>query len=119
MTVVCDNSLNPGLFGDSAQNFIGQALLFDAVILQLEKEVLFTEDIEELLGGAQGRGLLVPQDLLIDLALEAGRETDQSFAVLAQEVVVDSWLVVEAFQVGLRGQLDEISISDLVPDQKH
>ena len=41
-------------------------------------------------------------------------KTDQSFAVLAQQFLVDARLVIETFEIAFRNQLDEILVSLLV-----
>jgi hypothetical protein len=63
--------------------------------------------------------LLAGHDALVDLALEAGRERDDPLAVPAQQLLVDPRLVVEAFEVGLRGQLDEVAVAGLAGGEQH
>ena len=105
--------------GDLAQGVVGLGLLRDAVVLDLQEEVARAEDVEvvpDLLVRVLDPVL---DDPLVDLPLEAGGEADQALGVLGQEVVVDPGLVVEALEVRLRGQLEEVLVAGLVLRQQH
>src|SRR5207247_1485656 len=47
-----------------------------------------------------------------DFRVEAPREDDEPVGVLGEELPVHPGLVVEAFEVGLRDQLDEVLVAD-------
>jgi hypothetical protein len=51
---------------------------------------------------------------LRDLAAEARRQPDQALAVVAQDLLVDPRVVVEALEVALRVQEREVLVADLV-----
>ena len=58
------------------------------------------------------------QDELRDFAGEAGGEGDQALVVLLQQLFIHPRLVVEAFQVGFGGQLDQVLVAGLVLGQQ-
>ena len=53
------------------------------MVLQLEIEILGTEDVRVVPGGRLGVLRPSPEDALVDLPLEAGREADEALGVLA------------------------------------
>jgi hypothetical protein len=94
--------------GDAGQAAIDDLLFVEALVLQLEEEVVGAEDvaIRRRRGARLLQAILV--DALGDLAFETARQADQALAVLREQVLVDARLVVEAFRVAGRDQLDQV-----------
>ena len=55
----------------------------------------------------------------MDLAAQAGGGRDQAVAVLAEELAVDARLVVEAFERGDGGELEQVLVARLVAGEQH
>ena len=102
------------LLGELDEAGVGLALLRQAVVLDLEEEVLTAEDLEVFAHERVSALHIVLQDGARDLAGNAGREADDALVVLAQEVLVDARLVVHALDVGQRDELDEVAVARLV-----
>ena len=102
------------LLGELDEAGVGLALLRQAVVLDLEEEVLAAEDLEVFAHERVGALHIVLQDGARNLAGDAGREADDALVVLAQEVLVDARLVVHALDVGQRDELDEVAVARLV-----
>ncbi len=70
----------------------------EALILNLEIEIVFPEDITVSAGGG-ARGIVLPfHQAFGDFAFEAAGETDESGGMLGEELFADARLVVEAVQ---------------------
>ena len=55
----------------------------------------------------------------LHFAGQTGRQSDEAAAVSAQQIVVDSGLIVKPFGVGRRHDLDEILVAFPVLDEQH
>ena len=90
---------------------------FDGAAVQHHLQVVvFPEEAFEPLHRLVGvfRSAVDTQQVLGDFAGHAGAAADEPFVVLFQQGVVDSRLVVEAFDVPERHQLHEVVIADIV-----
>ena len=85
-------------------------LLGDAVVLELEVEIVLAEDLLVLEGGPFCVVIPVLDEERRDLAAQAGRQADEPFSVRSQQFLVDPGLVVEAFEVGGGHELDEVLV---------
>ena len=93
-------------------------LLREAIGLQLEEEIAAAEDVVEF---ARYRlpGLGAPAHAgLRHLPTEASRQPDQSLAMLAQQLLVDARVVIEALQVAHRVQVGQVLPADVVLGQE-
>ena len=119
VAIVRGHERDAELPGEAAHDLVGQPLLGNSVVLHFEVEVAFPEDLQKLAGGGLGLALAMGHDVLVDLPLEAGGEADEPFAVPAQQRLVDARLVVEAFEIRRRGELQEVPVARLVLREKH
>ena len=80
----------------------------DAVVLDLDEEVLLAEDL--LVPGAEPLrlGRLAVQDVVGELGGGAAGEADQPFGVALEDLLVDPGLVVEAFEERERREPHEV-----------
>jgi hypothetical protein len=85
------------------------ALDADAVVLDLDEEVLLAEDL--LVPGTEplGLGCLAVQDVVRKLGRGASREADQPLGVALEDFLVDPRLVVEALEEGHRREAEQVA----------
>jgi hypothetical protein len=90
---------------------VGLVLLGEAVVLQLDEEVVLAEDVLE--PGGQGLGLrpVVGQQGLEHHAAQAAGGGDQALVVALEQLPVEPGLVVVALEVGGRGQLQQVAVA--------
>jgi hypothetical protein len=102
-------------FDRQAVDFGSKALvLFEAVVLNLEEEIVLAEELAVVVGEAFGFVAFFVEDGFVNVAAEAGGEADEAFGVLGEEVFIDAGLVVEAFEAGGGNEVDEVAIAFLV-----
>ena len=106
------------VIGKLDQEIIDRGLLRDAVGLQFQIEPV-REQGSVLSGHGHGRVLALFQKLLVDLALEAGRQGDEPLAVSAEQLLVDPGLVVHALGIALGDQLQQVLVAGHVLGQQH
>ncbi|MNK84344.1 hypothetical protein D3C87_1041910 [compost metagenome] len=81
--------------------------------MQLQVKVV-SEDPLVPEGGLLGFFAAALQDMLRNLASQAGRQGDQALGVLFEQFFVDARLVVEALGMALRDELDEVAVARAV-----
>ncbi len=92
---------------DKAHELRIHALLnFEALILNLQKEILLAENIAQPVGVVARLVVLFLDHRLGHRALQTCGQGNQPFAVLRQQVVVNSRFVIETFQKSRRHKLD-------------
>ena len=89
-------------------------VLFEAVVLNFEEEVVLAEDVAVGVGDAAGVVVLIVEDGFVEVAAEAGGEADEAFGVCGEQVLIDAGLVIEAFEVGGGDEVDEVAVAFLV-----
>ena len=104
--------------GDLEQLRVCAVLLGDAVVLDLDEEVVATEDVLEAGGLGQRRVEALVHERLQHVAAEAAGGGDDALVVLGERVPVDPGLVVVALHVGAAGQLDDVPVADVVLGQQ-
>jgi hypothetical protein len=111
VAVVGGQQRRPDAAGDLEQLGVGLVLLGDAVVLDLDEEVVLAEDVLE--AGRLGDGVLhvSPHQRLQDVAAQAAGGGDEPGGVLGQGLPVDPGLVVVALHEGPAGQLDEVLVA--------
>ena len=118
MAVVAGDGSDAGAFGDPQHVGNDLALLLQPVIVDLEKEAVFAEDV--LVFGCRLLRLIEPsrQNIRGDFPVQACGEADQAFAVFPQQFLVDARLVIEAFKIALGNELDQILVAAFVLAQR-
>ena len=108
-----------GLAAQADQAVGGRVLLGDAVVLDLEIEVLIAKERAQV-ERARARGLKVAaDDGLRDLAGQTAREADQPLGVLVQQFPVDARLDIKALGEAGGYQIAEIAVALFVPAQQN
>jgi len=90
----------------------------DARLLHLEIDVLFAEYPHQPLYLSIGRRELPVLQSPRQPAARATAETDQPPGMLLEQLVVDAWLVVVAFEKGKTAQLQQIAVAGVVSGQE-
>src|SRR5437660_4476748 len=103
---------------DLPQPLVGDLLLGNAVLLDLQEIVLGPKDVPVLGGGAPALFQAALADEVRDLAAQAAGERDEAVVVLDEQLLVHPRLVVEAFQVGLAGEREEVLVAGPVRSQQ-
>ena len=88
-----------------------RGLLGQAVVHDLHVEVALAEDVLVLEEGLLRRGVIAPGQRPGHLALEASRKSDQPLRVLPQQLLVHARPVVEAREVRLGDEPNEIPVA--------
>ena len=100
--------------GDLEQLWIGPMLLSDAVILDLDEEVVATEDVLQACGLLERTLLVAVQQRLQHVTAEATARRDQAIGVLLEQLPVHAGLVVIALHERERRELDEVLVALVV-----
>ncbi len=93
-------------------------LSLEAIGLELQVVGPGLEDIGVLADPVSGGVHVATGDQARDVAPEAGRQSDQSLAVFAQNLSIDTRVVIEALEVPVADQALEILVADLVLGQE-
>ncbi len=117
--IVGGNERNARLLRQPQQFRNHDLVLIQAVILNLEKEVLLSEHVGVAVGQTLGFLIAIGHDGLVDVAAQAGRHRDQALGVPGQQILVDPGFVVKAFEKRGGHQLQQIAIAILVLAQQH
>ncbi len=88
--------------------------LLQALVLNLEKEIVLAEDVAVGRGGISRRVVVLFHQALGDFAFQAARESDQSFGVFREKLLADARLVVETAQRGFRRDLRQVAVAFFV-----
>ena len=108
-----------GLAAQADQAVGGRVLLGDAVVLDLEIEVLLAEERAQV-ERARPRSLEVAaDDRLRDLAGQTAREADQPLGVLVQQLPVDARLDIKALGEARGHEIAEIAVALFIPTQQN
>ena len=97
--------------GDVEQRLEDADVVFDAVVLQLDEEVLTAEQVLEAARGFERSFLLAREDELRDEAAEAAARRGDARVVALEELPVAAGLVVVAVEERLARDLDEVAVA--------
>ena len=91
-----------------------RALIGEAVVLQLDEVPVGAEDVA-VGRGRRARAIPLPRDELHpDLGGQAPGQAQQALGVLGQQLLVHPGAVIEALEVGLGDELEEVAVAGLV-----
>ena len=93
-------------------------ILFQPVILQFNVVIALTKEVAIPQGRSLSALVIAGQDRLRDLARQAGRQADEAFVVLLQQLLIHTRLGVEALDKGGRNQLGKVFIARLILAQQ-
>ena len=117
--VVGDDDRDFGLLREPVDRGGEAFVLLQAVVLNLEEEVVLAENVRVGQGQAAGVVVAVREDGLVHVAAQARRHGNQTLRVARQQVFINPRLVVEALEIGGRNQVDEIAVAFLALAQQH
>ena len=104
-----------GLAVDVEESFVDVRLvLVGDVRTDFEVEMILAEDVPILECGRLGPGRVVIDEVRGNLAGHVAGERDEPFVVQTEEVLVDAGLVIEAVELRLGDELEEVFVADLV-----
>src|SRR5688572_10131901 len=98
---------------------IDHLLLFDALVLHLEKEVVAAKDVAQPCRGLECRPRLLRAERAGHFALQATAQTDETLRVLCEQVFVDAWAVIKPLGVSGGNELDQIPVALVRFGQEH
>ena len=104
--------------GDLEQLRVGAVLLGDAVVLQLDEEVVAPEDVLEPAGLLERAVEVAVQQRLQHVAAEAPGGGDDAFGVVGQQLPVDLGLAVVALEERPARELDQVPVAGVVLGQQ-
>ena len=119
MDVVGRDELQAELLRPGNQLPVDLGLFGQAVVLQLQVEVLRPKRLLEPVNRLARPRQLVPLNGFRDFACQAAGERNQALLVRRQQFLVDARLVVVALQVGLGGELDQVLVAGFVFGQQN
>ena len=114
MRVVGGDERNASFYGKTIDLGREALVLFQAVVLNLEEEILLAEDVAISVRQAAGVFVFIVEDGFVKIAAQACREADQAFRMGGEQVLIDARLVVKAIKEGRRNHLDEVLVAFLV-----
>ena len=100
-----------GVGGDPQEPRVDLGVLGHAGVLQLDVDVVASEDRHEPVELGARRGLVAASQRLAGDAGHAPRQADQPVGVALEQLVVDARLVVVALEESERAQLDEVVVA--------
>ena len=88
------------------------------VLLELEEEIVLAEHVVIPVQAAAGGLHLALADQARHFGRHAAGGADQAFGVFGQEFLVDAGVIIEAFQLGRRSDLEQVLVTGLVLGQQ-
>ena len=102
----------PSFSGDPHDPLVGLLLSGEAVLLDLEVDVVRTERLDQVVGVGAGFGRSTFEQVLAEPRLKAPGEGDHAFGVRARSAHVDRRLAaLVALEEARRGELDEVPVA--------
>ena len=114
MAIVCNDKRDIKLTGKADQLRVDQFLLANPMILQLQKEISFTENGFIAQGSFAGAFIIIGGKRTGNLTCQTSRKRNQSFMVLFKQLHIDTRFAVKAFCPRTGDKLSQISVSNIV-----
>ena len=114
MRVVCRNKRHADIRRKPLEPGDDSLVLFEMMILYLKEEIVLAEYIEKLKRLSFCTLVIPVQEHPLSVAGKAARQADEALAVLPQEVLVDPRPEVEAVDITLRDDLDQVAVTLLI-----
>ena len=95
------------------------AFVLDGVVLDLQIEILGPEDFTVLGDGPAGTVLVARQKTPRNLALEAGRQADETLGMLGEDLFIDTRPIIKTVQVGGRREAQQVAVPSLVGGEQN
>ena len=118
MHVIRRDAFQAELFGEDEQLLVHLGLLGNAVVLQFEEKVFYTERLFEPIHRIARLGDLILHDQIRNFASETAGHANQTSAVLRENIFINARLVIVAVKVRRRSKLDEVFVADLILHQQ-
>ena len=100
-----------GLPGDSGNTLVDSTLFRDAMILQFQIEIIFSEDFSQFQGIRLGCIVVLFHQPLRNGTCQTGRRCNQAFMVLTKHCKIHTGFAVESIHERLRYQQAQILVS--------
>ena len=97
--------------GDADQLVVDLLLLGEAVVHDLDEEVIAAEDLQEVIELLLSLACAPFEQHLADGPLQAGGRCDQALGISLDQVHIDARLVVKALEVACRNEAREVGIA--------
>ena len=109
--VIGRNQRNAGLVRQTVQTHIDFFLCLDAVILNFQKEIILSENLTELECLSFGALIVAIHQRLRNGTGQTGRQADQSLAVFAQQVEIDTGADIKALGKTQADHVNEVAVA--------
>ncbi len=119
MAVVGRHQRNPGLFRKPHQMRIHTLLDLQSLILNLQKEILFSKYIAQAVCILASAIVFLFDHRFRHRTLQTRRQRNQPAAVFGEQIVVNARLVVETFQEACGDQLDQVMVTLKIFAKQH
>ena len=114
MAVIGGHERQAEIFLELEEAGMDAVLHLQSLILNLEKEVLFAENIGECSGGRAGGVVIALGQAFRDFSFEASGEADQAAGMFGEKLLAHARFVIEAVQRGLGRDLYEIAVAFVI-----
>ena len=118
VNIVCRDKGQAEFSRERNQRPVDVALFLETVILQLDKEAFLAKNLSQRTGIPPGERFISFKDWIRNRSAETRRGGDDAFVVLLEHLHIDAGAVVEAFEGGPGGELEQITIAGFVFRQK-
>ena len=119
VNIIRRHQLDAGFCREAHQLLIDHPLLRDAVILQFQEEIAFSENLLIPQCGLFSHLVLVPHHRTRHLTCKAGGKRDNALVILFQNLHVDTRLIVKSIDKARRNNLHQIGIARIIFRQQN